>query len=409
MALGLVGCGSGGGGSAVVADPAWVRTEIQHLMDRRARAIENHDLRAFMATVGPDHALRVRQRRYFEDLVQLPIREIAFTVLPHAWPRSLAAASWGSGVHLPKVEVSLELDGYDAHPEVSVTGFAVALRRRGPLAVVSDRTGDGAFFPGYQPEPWDLDVLHVRRQDGVLAVFDDRTLRYASALLPAVAQGVSQDESALPFDWPGQVVVYCFADQRLLDSFRRVPGGNIRDLGGLAFPMYADRDDRTIAGMRFDIQPSSIRAGQPFLGEIVRHELTHVALGARDIGVPTWFVEGIADYLGARPLPRSQRQIAAVALTDAREPLTGMPASSTFNDADQDWHYALSWMACDYIAATDGEATLWDLLDDFHEGPAENGRGTTDAQQNQVLEEIIGMSSQQLATHAEHRILHIYG
>ena len=68
----------------------------------------------------------------------------------------------------------------------------------------------------------------------------------------------------------------------------------------------------------------------------------------------------IADHphLGARAVP---------ATDDG-----GMPVSRTFNDTDQEWHYALSWMACDYIAATYGESRLWELVDAMHNG----GEGT---------------------------------
>ena len=52
-----------------------------------------------------------------------------------------------------------------------------------------------------------------------------------------------------------------------------------------------------------------------------------------------------------------------------------MPVSKDFNDSDQEWHYALSWMACDYIAATYGESRIWELMDAMHNG----GEGTSDA------------------------------
>ena len=63
-----------------------------------------------------------------------------------------------------------------------------------------------------------------------------------------------------------------------------------------------------------------------------------------------------------------------------------MPESKDFNNTDQEWHYALSWMACDYIAATQGEARLWELIDAMHNG----GEGTSDAQQNRVLDQLLG-------------------
>ncbi len=101
-----------------------------------------------------------------------------------------------------------------------------------------------------------------------------------------------------------------------------------------------------------------MRAGEPFLGRIVRHELSHLAIGSRDDGAPVWLSEGIAEYLGAREIPLRDRIIPTSALTRAQTEDAGMPVSKTFNNTDQEWHYALSWMACDYIAETSGESRL---------------------------------------------------
>ena len=111
------------------------------------------------------------------------------------------------------------------------------------------------------------------------------------------------------------------------------------------------------------VMPSSVRAGEPFLGRITRHELSHVAIGIRDDGAPAWVSEGIAEYLGAREIPLRERIIPTSALTRARTEDNGMPATKTFNNTDQEWHYALSWMACDYVADTFGESRLWELVD----------------------------------------------
>jgi hypothetical protein len=62
-------------------------------------------------------------------------------------------------------------------------------------------------------------------------------------------------------------------------------------------------------------------------------------------------------------------------------------------------------MACDYIAATEGEDRLWLLMDALHNG----GAGTPDADQDAVLQTVIGLSGAQLARRAATRILRIYG
>jgi hypothetical protein len=360
----------------------------------------------FLRGIAGDTAFVARQRREFDNLVQLPLATYSFRVLASHWPEQLADPTWGRKAQLPRVVESYQLRGYDTAPVQQTTGFAFGYRG-GELKIVDDRTRTGAEFPGYEPAPWDVAAIRVHESDGVLGVFDRTTEPDAADLLDVVHDGIRDVQAAVPFAWSGRVVVFSFDNKQVLDSFGAVPGGNIRHLGALTFPVYADdgADHGEPVGMRLTLLPSSVKAGQPFLGRIVRHELTHVAVGARDDGAPVWFAEGLAEYVGARPLPRDERRIASVALARARGRVGGMPASATFNGPDQDWHYALSWMACDYIAASMGEARLWELMTALHNG----GAGTRDDDQDEVLRRVLGFDSHELARRAAARIRAIYG
>jgi len=385
----------------------WARTQQQTVLDQRAKAIRTHDLTLFMSTVQRgDKAFVNRERRYFEGITQLPLEQVRFAAMPKPWPHALVAAGLPKDAVAVRVRQVIELRDFDADPGVSVSGLVLA--PSGDVwKVVADRTVGGSTFPGYTPQPWDVAAVRVQRSGDVLGVFDDESIQYAGRLLPVVARAITQDQSAFPFWWAGKVVVYCFEQPRLLDSFRRVPGGNIRDLGAMSFPVYANTSGTKIAGMRFVVLPASVSAGTPYLARLVRHELTHVAVASRDDGAPTWFIEGLAEYVGARPLAREARRIPSVAVTKAAEKISAMPTSAHFNGPDQDWHYALSWMACDYIASRFGEARLWDLMDAFH--ATEDSAREGDKGQDAVLRQEIGMDSSQLAQHAASRIRRIYG
>lgn len=379
--------------------------EQQALLDARSAAVLDGDLAAFMATLDPgDLALRARQRRYFANMQALPVRTLRYTVLKSDWPRGLRARTWDENVSVPQVRVETQLADFDEVPVVRITGFAFTRKNDRPV-IVSELTGAGRQFPGSSPAPWDLVRLRVQTDGQTLQLYDDQTVGESGEIMSTVRQGIADVQDALPFPWDGRVVVYVFARKVVLNSFEGVPGGNINHLGAMTFPMYAELGRPTVAGIRFTLLPSSVRAGQPFLGRITRHELTHVAVGDRDDGVPIWFAEGLAEYLGARPIPVNQRRIATVAVTRARQGVEGMPASSGFNGKDQAWNYALSWMACDYIAATQGEPRLWQLMDALHDG----GDGTPDEEQDAVLQQVLGYSSSQLAHRAARRILRIYG
>lgn len=402
----LSGCSSDGDASLLGSDHGAVsRAEEQELLDQRSRAIHDGDLAAFLETVDPsDAALVARQRRYFENLRQLPLADLHYTVLKSEWPAGLRAPTWGAQVSLPQVRISTQLQGFDTLPVQRVTGFAFA-HRSGRVVIISELTGAGQQFPGSNPSPWDLVRIHVRSDLDTLQLYDDSTWRQAGLVSAALRTGVADVRNAIPFPWDGRAVVYVFSRPAVLDSFEGVPGGNIKHLGAMTFPMYAVLGQPAVAGTRFTLLPSSVRAGPVFLGRIVRHELTHVALGERDDGAPAWFAEGIAEYIGARDIPQDQRRIATVALVRARQGVDRLPPSRGFNGEDQAWHYALAWMACDYIAATRGESTLWRLMDALHAG----GEGTRDDQQDAVLQTVLGLDGAQLAQRAATRILRIYG
>lgn len=401
----LTGCSDDDDASLLGAGATPSLADAQQVLDGRAAAVRDGDLEGFLASVdASDPKLVTRQRRYFANLQQLPLEEFDYDVLKAEWPDGLRSASWGGRALLPQVRLSTQLAGFDSVPVQRVTGFAFA-RKDGRTVIISDRTGAGQQFPGSHPAPWDLVRIHVREDADTLQLYDDDTWGRADAVSATLRAGTIDVRNAIPFTWDGRAVVYVFSRPAVLNSFEGVPGGNIKHLGAMTFPIYAVQGQPAVAGTRFTLLPSSLRAGQAFLSRIVRHELTHVALGERDDGAPVWFAEGISEYLGAREIPQDERRIATVAVAKAREGVDALPPSRGFNGKDQAWHYALSWMACDYIATSQGEAKLWELMDALHA----SGEGTTDDRQDAVLQTVLGLSSAQLARRAAARILRIYG
>ena len=385
--------------------PARVRAQEQRILDQRARAVREQDLGLFLRSVDRrDRALVERQRRYFRNLVQLPLGEFRYRVLRRTWEGVSVPERWGREVDVPRVRLVMQLDGYDAVPVRRTVGFAFAFRQGRPV-IVSETTARGRLLLDGTPAPWDLVAITAREEDGVLGIFDRHTRASAPTLTAAVRDGIEQVSEGLPFDWDGRVVVYSVQAPKVLATFTDVPGGALEHLGALTFPTYAREGGQRLASARMLVMPSSVDAGQPFLGRITRHELSHVALGARDDGVPVWVSEGVAEYVAARGTPLSDRIIPSAAVDRARSGQEDLPASRDFNNTDQEWHYALSWMACDYIAATDGDARLWELVDAMHNG----GEGTSDEQQDRVLEQVLGYDGTELARRASARIRNIYG
>jgi hypothetical protein len=413
LLLSLLACGGddsaagsllGEGGDSTVTAVQAHRQE-QRILNQRARAVRDRDLDLFLRRVDHnDLGLMARQRRYFRNLVQLPLARFGYRVLDQPWDGVGSTQRWGKDVRVPQVQLSMQLEGYDAVPVVRTVGFVFAFRK-GRAMIVSDRTSTGKpLFEG-APAPWDLTAITVREESDVLGIFDRGTRASASTVTAAVRNGIDQVDRALPFSWAGHVVVYSVQSPNVLASFTDVPGGSLDHLGALTFPTYAGMDRSQVASTRMLVMPSSVRAGEPFLGRITRHELSHVAIGIRDDGAPAWVSEGIAEYLGAREVTQRDRIIPTSALGRAQTEDSGMPATKTFNNTDQEWHYTLSWMACDYIAHTHGEPRLWELVDAMRNA----GNGTNDVEQDRVLQQVLGYDSRELARRAAARIRNLYG
>jgi hypothetical protein len=395
----------GGGGERQVT-LAQARTQEQRILDQRAQAVRRRDPALFLRRVDhADHQLMARQRRYYRNLVQLPLQRFRFRVTDRQWEGLAIPGRWGTQVHVPRIRLVTQLADFDAVPVNRTIGLVFSFKD-GRATIVSDRTASGKALVEGAQAPWDLTAITVRRAPGVLGVFDRRTRASATQVMDAVRTGIAQLDRVLPFSWSGRVVVYNIQNAGVLGSFTDVPGGSLDHLGALTFPTYAGAEGASqVASTRMLLLPSSISAGQPFLGRITRHELSHVAIGPRDDGAPAWVSEGVAEYLGARELPLRSRIIPTSAIGRSAADVGGMPVSRTFNDSDQEWHYALSWMACDYIASTDGESRIWELVDAMHNG----GEGTSDQDQDRVLEQVLGYDSHELAIRAAARIQKIYG
>ncbi len=131
---------------------------------------------------------------------------------------------------------------------------------------------------------------------------------------------------------------------------------------------------------------------------LLRHEVTHVAVGARDDDAPVWLAEGVAEWVSVRPLAPEDRALPEVALVAVRDDLAAgrvrMPEDATFNADGSTAHYGLSWWAAEHLAASFGEQVLWVLLD---------GAGDEAA-----LRRLVGLGEDQLAQRAARLMVATY-
>jgi hypothetical protein len=104
-------------------------------------------------------------------------------------------------------------------------------------------------------------------------------------------------------------------------------------------------------------------------------------------------------------VPAAQRRSPTVAVTEAQVGFDALPDAASFNDDQQDLHYAEAWMACDYLAGAQGEQVLWTLLDAMEQAHVgRDGRG-----QDAVLRAVTGLDGRRLAGRAATRVTRMFG
>ena len=258
----------------------------------------------------------------------------------------------------------MQLKGYDSRPVVTADRyrFTPVAGRPGAfrLASVSDSAWEDRH--GLQEQPWDAGPIVVRTAPGVLGIFDTGSLSQADGVLASVSQGIPLVAAQVPYAWSQRVVVYALSDDDFLSSLDDLPGDDPTSLDAVAFPVRVGPGSTRYAATRIVLNASILDRAGPERDQLLRHELTHVAIGPADDHAPVWIGEGVADYVAAASVPPEVLRLPADAISAART-VTGLPADSTFNDGDAVAHYTLSWWVCEYVARNYGEPTLWSLLE----------------------------------------------
>ena len=371
--------------------PDDVAGDLQQVLARRARAVSSHDEAAFVLGLGGTPAFRSQQLMSWGNLTQLPLSTFRFRLDPASLVRD------GDG-YWADVDVVMRLDGFDAHPVVTPDRYRFERRDGGGfvLASVTDRSWERRHH--VRPQPWDVQRLVVRRGAGVLGLFDPGSVARSRAVMTAVTRGVSQVRAAVPRDWDGHVVVYALSDPSFLESLPDVPGGDALAVDALTFPVFARPGSHRIASMRFVLNPRLLAADGTARDRLVRHELTHVAMGRLDDRIPVWLSEGLAEYVSVQPIPPQDRVISGAALKAARRGFTTLPGDATFNGPDAAANYGEAWWACEVIADGYGVPMLWSLADDLAGAPEPDAE----------LKVLLGISARRLARKAGAMMLATY-
>jgi hypothetical protein len=375
---------------------AAVAPRIAQVLRARQRAVLAGDRAAWLATVPPGSA-RMQGWR-FDNLVQLPLAALRQRVLPATVAQ--AGRGWRA-----VVVTTMRLDGYDAAPVTRRSRYRFVRGARGPrgsgLLVAADRDPAWERRNDVERQPWDLGPVQVVRGERVLGVFDADSAGNGDEVIAAVDEAIDAVSAHVPHPWSRSVVVYALSDTGMLDDLDGLPAADPDRLDAIAFPVTSTDGGDRLAGMRFVLHPRMLAADADTLARLIRHELTHVALGARDDEVPLWLSEGLAEWVSVQAVPRDRRLISGAALAAARQGPTRLPTDTLFNQDASGSDYGLAWWACEAIADMYGADALWDLLDAFAAAPSSNHAV--------VLRRRLHITEAELAGEAARRILATYG
>jgi hypothetical protein len=401
VASSLVGCSLPFGDDPPVdqgATHAGPDAELQTLLGRRARAVRTGNFTAFLDGVDPARAkFRARQERYFLNLRELPLAAFGYSL-------DEGVTTLPDGRVQGVVELKMRLERYDALPVRTAALFTFRQLPSGAWVLSEDRNRAFERDNDIEPQPWDLMRIQVKEGDGVLGVFDEQSIDAAYQIIDEIEDGIRVIKQEVPVTWSERVVVYALSDLRVLSGLDDLPGGDPNRLDGVAFPVRASPESPRLAAIRFMLHPRMIYRNDESRSRLVRHELTHVAIGRRDDRVPTWLSEGLAEYVSVQPIVPYERMISREALEAAQAGPDALPLDNEFNGPHSGANYGIAWYACEYLADAFGEKALWRLFDTMRAGG-----GTPEDEQDAVLERLFGIDGDELARLAGRKIVNTFG
>jgi hypothetical protein len=339
--------------------------DVAALLERRAAAIRGHDRAAFAGTLDPrSPAFLASQLRMFDALRTVPLASWRYDVDPAGAPASdaPALARYRAEAWAPRATLHYQLRGFDDTP-TAVDQFFTFVLRSGRWYAASDSDFAVAGRKTAR-DLWDFGAVQTVRgtrslvlgHPGHAALLRDLA-RQADAAVPRVS-AVWGD------DWARRAVVVVPDTQQELAAIL----GDDTDLTRIAAVATAElpRDaagERPV-GNRIIVNPPNFRRlGANGRRVVITHEVTHVA--TRDVSgadVPTWLVEGFADYVGYLGTGLSARAICQELAVDVRAGRVpaALPADADFDggNARLAQAYEAAWLAVRLVAERSGRAGL---------------------------------------------------
>jgi hypothetical protein len=341
------------------------------LLARRAQAVLHHDKRAFLADLDPtQQRFMAAQSAVFDHLAPVRFASWDYAVdpteeRPHSAALDKARGTWWA----PDVVLRYAIDGFDRTPAQLPQGLTFVHRGdRWLLASDSDFTSTDHST---QPDIWDIGPVRVVTGRSCLVLSHPDGAGMAALALRECEAAVPRVTAVWGPRWSRRVVL--LVPSTATELQRLVP--DVGDVSNIAAVATAELVEATTGyhpvGDRVLVNPKSFRALGPVGRRVVlTHEVTHVASrAATGPEVPTWLVEGLADYVGflgaGVPLRLSALELRR-AMRAGHVP-TALPADSAFRGGRSDLAvtYEQSWLAVTLLVRTYGIARVLQLYRDI--------------------------------------------
>jgi len=347
--------GAGGGPGAPTM------TAAQHILDRHGAALLARDRAAFLADLDVSPAAaryRAAQAATFDNVAGVPLAAWSYQITAPVTGGSVladAAARYGAAILIARVAFRYQLRDADPAPTAHDV-WLTFVRRSGRVLIASDAdlAGEGgASWHG----PWDFGPVVAHRGAASLVLAHPADDARLAAVAEVADNAVAAVTGVWGNGWPRRVVVIVSDGQDEMAAIVGASGGS-----DTAAETVADDADPS-TGLRVVLGPA--RLSSVGLGLVMRHEVTHVATWALTHAsetLPTWLIEGLADYVANL----GSGQAVTVAAGELRAEVASgkipaaLPANDEFTPGGTRLPqvYEEAWLACRLIATRAGQDTL---------------------------------------------------
>ncbi|GIG58134.1 hypothetical protein Lfu02_25060 [Longispora fulva] len=368
--------GAPAAGFLPATDPGARDAAFATLLDRRAKAVRDHDLDGYLADVDRARPhLVAAETRTFQNLARLPLTAFTYALGKARYElkgHPELADRYHGRVALPAVEIHYRISDVDqadaAAPYVPILAWT-----GGRWAVAGEATDtdvDAPVPPGAQP--WQGDPIAVRATPRAVLVHSPEDTGRADAWAGRIESALDAVLRFRPGGWSGRVFVVAVRDRKMLEGYLGAEAGRVGAVAVAQFdrvPEWHPGEKAGYAGTVVVINPDGL--DDPGLSATLVHEFTHAAMGpVTTAATPTWLMEGTAVYV--------EFGDDVLGATYAKKHLAGrdlsrLPPDDTFYNAVE--NYDLSLLACKLLVTRYGERGLVGVYEWFaqHDGPPDQG------------------------------------